>query len=129
MKGIEDNALSGRDFTVSQVSGYLSHDCYAFLSVNFTWTTRLLFSGCWILSSTNLDDIRLRWQFASVVDAPSRNSLGHRLRSACLEKLIIIGWVRNHRAYKYTLCHYSNFYLFFVFAETCRNIAQTEKNS
>lgn len=109
MKGIGDSALNGRGFTVSQVPGYLSHYHYTFLFMNFTWTTRLLLSGCWILSSTNLDDIRLSWQFASVVDAPSRISLGHQLRSACLEKLVVIGWVRNQCAYKYALSHYGDF--------------------
>jgi len=74
------------EILVSQVPGYLSHNHNAFFSMNFTWTTRLHLSGCWILSSTNLDDIRLSWQFASVVDAPSRNTCGHQLKSACLEK-------------------------------------------
>lgn len=114
MKVSDDSALNGRDFTVSQVPGYLSHYHYAFLSMNFAWTTRLLLSGCWILSSTNLDDIRLSWQFASVVDAPSRISLGHQLRSAYLEKLL--GWVRNQCAYKYVLSHYSDFYLWGFFS-------------
>lgn len=101
------------DILVSQVPGYLSHYHNAFFSMNFTWTTRLLLSGCWILSSTNLDDIRLSWQFASVVDAPSRNTSGHQLKSACLEKLTAIGWVRSYSSYTEVLRHCSDFYVFF----------------
>lgn len=93
------------EILVSQVPGFLSHYHHAFFSMNFMWTTRLCLSGCWILSSTNLDDIRLSWQFASVFDAPSRNTWGHQLKSACLEKHFAIRCVRNYCAYKQTLSH------------------------